>query len=209
MRKKVTETKRTYDLSMAGWLYFLEVFLIDLVLIVHVCEVSPVHFLARVSVNQLDVVLTDVVLDSLFDSGVIEGCLQVCDVPAALQELAKLILHEEKDLADLAMGKFGGQLTIRGVSHVLDLVLCDVLCHYSVVETERICVRLVVVELTALWLDQVRLARAARIVNSVPLRTVDVSLHQLFVVPRRVLLVNQALCGACVLDLIVLVELAH
>ena len=148
-------------------------------------------------------------LDSLLDSGVIEGCLQVCDVPAALQELAKLILHKEKNLSDLAMGKFGGQLAIRGVSHVLHLVLCDVLSHDSVVETERIRVRLVVVELAALWLDQVRLTRAARIVNSVPLRAIDVSLHQLFVVPRRVLLINQALSGACVLDLIVLVELAH
>ena len=48
---KITETKITYDLSMAGWLYFLEVFLIDPALIVHVGEVSPVHFLARVSVN--------------------------------------------------------------------------------------------------------------------------------------------------------------
>lgn len=196
---------------MVGRLDFLEIFFLDSPLIVGVDlgELLPVQLLARVPVDQFDVILADVVLHSLFDPSVVQGRLQVCDVPATLEELAKLILHKEKNLADLAMGEFGGQLTIGGVGHVLDLVLGDVLRHHSIVEAERISVCLVVVELTALWLDQVRLARAARIVNSVPLRAVDVSLDQGLVIPRRILLVYKALGRTRVLDLIVSVELAH
>lgn len=130
------------------------------------------------------------------DLSVVEGSLQLSHAPLTLEELNKLSLDEHEDLADLTLCSLGGQLDVMSAvcltSHVFSLVLCDLLRHHLIVETEGVLVRLCVVKFIAIGLNDIRFTWARRVMKSVLLGTLAIT-HHVLVLPSGILLLNQAL----------------
>ena len=117
------------------------------------------HMRTGGGVNQLDVLMTDVLLYNFLNLSVVESSRQLSDCPFAFQEFAKLVLHQIQDLTDLSVCNLSSQLNLVaafaiGGGCVACLVLSNILCHHLVVEAKWVTACQFVVELATLGFDK-------------------------------------------------------
>lgn len=151
---------------------------------------------ARVLVPNLDVLALDVLLNGLHNAVIFESGLKLNVAPVLLETLDELALHKHEDTAYLPVRHLGGQFDLivtlaMGRTGVPGLGLRDVLRHDLVVETDGVLASEVVIELAALWRDHVALTWLGSVAQIVA-RLEPTPAEELFVLPSRVLLLDQA-----------------
>jgi len=100
-----------------------------------------------------------VLLNGSFDGRVSECCFQFCCAPFTLEELNELCLNEHEHLANLTLAALGREFDLMPMlsgTNILSSVLSNLLCHHLIIEAKWVLVRLTVVKLITIRLDEVR-----------------------------------------------------
>ena len=156
--------------------------------------------IARV-VTQLNVLVLHVLLDRLHDAGVLERGAQLTVRVVLAQNFDQLRLDQHQNLADSAVCQARGHLDLVGAvgaarGRITSLVLRDVLTDDNVIKMLGVLACEVIVELTALGRDHVRLPRLCRVLQLVGVlawRADTVASEDGLVFPGGIFLSDQAL----------------
>lgn len=109
---------------------------------------------------QLNVLVLNVPLNSLHDSVIFESSFDLCLSELFAEALNQLALNKHQNSTDLPVSDLLDHLDL--VSHAFSQIdrrsLVNVLTEDLIIETLRIFTCELIIELTALWLDDVRLA---------------------------------------------------
>ena len=149
--------------------------------------------------------MSNMLLHDVLDSGVLEGLLEpllTFGSDSLAHEVDKFVLDGVKNSSNSSLSNPGSQLKRNDSSLLIffvlalgDFMLRDILAHDPVVELEGAFVGHLVVELSALRLDDVTLGRAGDVGKPVLLGLHGVVLEDLLVVKGSVLLFDQSLRG--------------